>query len=82
MLDEDWDVMPSFLPEGWREPACETGALKGLCTLSLPPGNRRELDGCAGVCGLAEREDEEEVSPVAGVGAGVWRPRAGDDAVF
>lgn len=29
-MDEDWDVVLSFLPEGWRELASETGALKGL----------------------------------------------------
>ena len=29
-MDEDWDVVRSFLPEGWRELAGETGALKGL----------------------------------------------------
>jgi len=29
-MDEDWEVLASFLPEGWRELAQETGALKGL----------------------------------------------------
>ena len=29
-MDEDWDVVRSFLPKGWRELAGETGALKGL----------------------------------------------------
>ena len=29
-MDEDWDVVASFLPEGWRELAETTGALKGL----------------------------------------------------
>ena len=30
MVDEDWDVLVSFLPQGWRELARDTGALKGL----------------------------------------------------
>ena len=29
-MDEEWEVVSSFLPEGWRELARETGALKGL----------------------------------------------------
>ena len=29
-MDEDWDVLRSFLPRGWRELARDTGALKGL----------------------------------------------------
>ena len=29
-MDEDWDVVSSFLPEGWRDLARESGALKGL----------------------------------------------------
>ena len=29
-MDEDWDVPVSFLPDGWRGPASETGALKDL----------------------------------------------------
>ena len=29
-MNEDWDVVLSFLPEGWQELARETGALKGL----------------------------------------------------
>ncbi len=29
-VDEDWDVLRSFLPGDWRELAQDTGALKGL----------------------------------------------------
>ena len=29
-MDEDWDVLLSFLPQDWRELAQDTGALKGL----------------------------------------------------
>ena len=29
-VDEDWDVLLSFLPQDWRELAQDTGALKGL----------------------------------------------------
>ena len=29
-VDEDWDVLRSFLPRDWRELAQDTGALKGL----------------------------------------------------
>ena len=29
-VDEDWDVLLSFLPRDWRELAQDTGALKGL----------------------------------------------------
>ena len=29
-VDEDWDVLSSFLPRDWRELAEDTGALKGL----------------------------------------------------
>ena len=29
-VDEDWDVLLSFLPRDWRELARDTGALKGL----------------------------------------------------
>ena len=29
-MDEDWDLLVSFLPSEWRELAKETGALKGL----------------------------------------------------
>lgn len=29
-MDEDWDVLVSFLPSEWPELAAETGALKGL----------------------------------------------------
>ncbi len=29
-VDEDWDVLQSFLPRDWRELAQDTGALKGL----------------------------------------------------
>ena len=29
-MDEDWDVLLSFLPRDWRELAQDTGALKGL----------------------------------------------------
>lgn len=29
-MDEDWDLLVSFLPSEWRELAAETGALKGL----------------------------------------------------
>ena len=29
-VDEDWDVLRSLLPRGWRELAQDTGALKGL----------------------------------------------------
>ena len=29
-VDEDWDVLVSFLPQDWRELAHDTGALKGL----------------------------------------------------
>ena len=29
-MDEDWEVVVSFLPEGWEELARETNALKGL----------------------------------------------------
>lgn len=29
-VDEDWDVLRSLLPRGWRELARDTGALKGL----------------------------------------------------
>ena len=29
-MDEDWEVLKSFPPSGWRELARETGALKGL----------------------------------------------------
>ena len=29
-VDEDWEVLLSFLPRGWRELAQDTGALKGL----------------------------------------------------
>ena len=29
-VDEDWDVLRSFLPRDWRELARDTGALKGL----------------------------------------------------
>ena len=29
-VDEDWDVLLSFLPQDWRELAQATGALKGL----------------------------------------------------
>ncbi len=29
-MDEEWEVVSLFLPEGWRELARETGALKGL----------------------------------------------------
>ena len=29
-VDEDWDVLSSFLPRDWRELAQDTGALKGL----------------------------------------------------
>ena len=28
-MNEDWDVVMSFLPEDWQELARETGALKG-----------------------------------------------------
>ena len=30
MMDEDWGVLVSLLPAGWREKAKETNALKGL----------------------------------------------------
>ena len=29
-MNEDWDVLVSFLPDEWRELAADTGALKGL----------------------------------------------------
>ena len=29
-MQEDWDVLSTFFPEGWRTLAAETGALKGL----------------------------------------------------
>ena len=29
-MDEDWEVLRSFLPDDWQEMAKETGALKGL----------------------------------------------------
>ena len=29
-VDEDWEVLLSFLPQDWRELAQDTGALKGL----------------------------------------------------
>ena len=29
-MDEDWEVVVSFLPDGWRELARASGALKGL----------------------------------------------------
>ena len=29
-MDEDWDLLVSFLPSEWRELAADTGALKGL----------------------------------------------------
>ena len=29
-MDEDWDVVRGFLPDGWQELGLETGALKGL----------------------------------------------------
>lgn len=29
-LDEDWDLLTTFLPSNWKETACRTGALKGL----------------------------------------------------
>lgn len=29
-MDEDWALLISFLPSGWREMAADTGALKGL----------------------------------------------------
>ena len=29
-MDEDWEVLMSFLPADWRELAQDTGALKGL----------------------------------------------------
>ena len=29
-MNEEWDVVLSFLPEHWQEFACETGALRGL----------------------------------------------------
>lgn len=29
-MDEDWEVLCSFLPEDWQEMAIDTGALKGL----------------------------------------------------
>ena len=32
-VDEDWDVLLSFLPPDWRELARDTGALKGLRSL-------------------------------------------------
>ena len=29
-MDEDWNVLPGFLPSDWRERAQQTRALKGL----------------------------------------------------
>ena len=29
-LEEDWDVLESFLPRNWQDLAVATGALKGL----------------------------------------------------
>ena len=29
-MEEDWEVLKTFLPPDWRELAQETGALKGL----------------------------------------------------
>ena len=42
-MDEDWDVVSSFLPEGWRELARETGALKGLRKDKSPDALLRTL---------------------------------------
>ena len=44
MVDEDWDVLVSFLPQGWRELARDTGALKGL------PKTRRSTTSCGPSC--------------------------------
>ena len=42
-MDEDWDVVSSFLPEGWRELARESGALKGLRKDKSPDALLRTL---------------------------------------
>ena len=42
-MDEDWDVVLSFLPEGWRDLARETGALKGLRKDKSPDALLRTL---------------------------------------
>ena len=42
-MEEDWDVVSSFLPEGWRELARESGALKGLRKDKSPDALLRTL---------------------------------------
>jgi len=65
-MDEDWEVVQTFLPEGWRELAAETGALKGLrkdrspeaLLLHLACGHSlRETVARARISGLAELSD-------------------------
>lgn len=42
-LEEDWDVLESFLPRNWQDPAVATGALKGLCKDKSAENLRRVL---------------------------------------
>ena len=42
-MQEDWDVLSTFLPEDWRALAAETGALKGL---SARTSRRTPCCGC------------------------------------
>ena len=43
-VDEDWDVLLSFLPQDWRELAQDTGALKGCAR------TRRSTTSCGPSC--------------------------------
>ena len=53
--NEDWDLLLSFFPRNWQEPAVETGALKGLRKDKSPESLLRTLLLHLG-CGHSLRE--------------------------
>jgi len=43
LMEEEWDLLASFLPEGWRELARETGAMQRARGEITSPHHSREL---------------------------------------